>query len=76
MRVLLNDVLQIKAPEHDFSHLLRAHGMFCFLGITTEQVHRLKKDFGVYMVNSSRMNVAGITTENVDYLSDSIAAVL
>lgn len=76
MRVLLSDALVEKAPDHDFSHLVRANGMFCFLGITPEQVERLKSDFGIYLVNSSRINVAGVTEENVGYLSDSIAAVL
>lgn len=76
MRVLLNDALVEKAPNHDFSHLVRATGMFCFLGVTAEQVARLKKDFGVYMVDSSRINVAGITPQNVAYLADSIAATL
>ena len=76
MRVLLNDALREKAPGHDFSHLVRANGMFCFLGITADQVDRLKKDFGVYMVGSSRINVAGITPDNVGHLADSIAAVL
>lgn len=76
MRVLLNDALLDKAPGHDFSHLVRARGMFCFLGITAAQVARLKKDFGVYMVDSSRINTAGITAKNVHYLADAIAAVL
>lgn len=76
MRVLLNDALLEKAPKHDFSHLVRATGMFCFLGISPEQVARLKKDYGVYMVDSSRINVAGITPANVSYLADSIAATL
>ena len=76
MRVLLNDALRERAPDHDFSHLVRAVGMFCFLGITPEQVSRLKKDFGVYMVDSSRINIAGITASNVNYLAESIAAVL
>ena len=76
MRVLLNDALKARAPEHDFSHLVRAVGMFCFLGVTAEQVARLKKDYGVYMVDSSRINTAGITAHNVNYLADAIAAVL
>ncbi len=76
MRSLLNGALQDKAPGRDFSHLVRATGMFCFLGITAEQVVRLKQDFGVYMVDSSRMNVAGITADNVEYLAEAIAAVL
>jgi aspartate/tyrosine/aromatic aminotransferase len=76
MRALLNDALIEKTPDFDFSHLIRAHGMFCFLGISAEHVAQLKNDFGIYMVNSSRINVAGITRDNVDYLTDSIAAVL
>ncbi len=76
MREMLHDALRDKAPDHDFSHLVRAVGMFCFLGISEEQVNRLKKDFGVYMVGSSRINTAGITAHNVNYLADSIAATL
>ena len=76
MRVLLNDALRERAPDHDFSHLVRARGMFCFLGIPEEQVNRLKKDYGVYMVGSSRINTAGITAQNVNYLADAIAATL
>ena len=76
MREMLHDALKAKAPDHDFSHLVRAVGMFCFLGISEEQVNRLKKDFGVYMVGSSRINTAGITAQNVNYLADSIAATL
>ena len=75
-RSLLQDALASKAPGHDFSHLTRAAGMFTFLGITTEQVQALKKDYAIYMVGSSRINVAGITETNVEYLAESIAAVL
>lgn len=76
MRTLLREALGDKAPDRDFSHLTRANGMFCFLGVSKDQVERLKRDFGVYMVGSSRINVAGITESNVGYLADSIAAVL
>ncbi len=76
MGALLHEALKDKAPEHDFTHLLHSRGMFCFLGVSPEQVARLKRDFGVYMVDSSRINVAGITPANVDYLASSIAAVL
>jgi len=76
MGALLHDALKEKAPGPDFSHLVQTNGMFCFLGVTREQVDRLKRDFGIYMVGSSRINVAGITPGNVDYLASSIAAVL
>ena len=76
MRSLLSDALIEKAPDHDFSHLKRASGMFCFLGITAEQVAALKRDFGVYMVASSRINLAGITPANIVYLATAIAATI
>lgn len=76
MRTGLVASLRDKAPDHDFSHIERANGMFCFVGISEEQVEQLKKDCGVYMVGSSRINVAGITPGNVDYLAESIASVL
>jgi aspartate/tyrosine/aromatic aminotransferase len=76
MRSKLVTVLASAAPDHDFSHVQRANGLFSFLGITEEQVERLKKDFGIYMVGSSRINLAGITSGNVEYLAESVAAVL
>ena len=76
MRDRLSEALKEKAPQHDFSHLARATGMFCFLGITAAEVATLKHDYGVYMVDSSRINIAGITPQNVDYLATSIAATL
>ncbi len=50
--------------------------MFSFLGITKEQVVRLREEFHVYMIESSRINVAGINDANVEYVADAIAAVL
>lgn len=76
MRQLLDDALRAEAPEHDFSHVLRARGMFCFLGLSTDQVRRLKADHAVYMVDSSRINIAGITAGNVGHIARSVAAVL
>jgi len=76
MKELLHGALKEKAPDRDFAHLMRTNGMFCFLGISADQVRSLKKDFGIYMVDSSRINMAGITPDNVDYLANSIAAVL
>jgi len=76
MRILLGAALREKAPDYNFLHIERANGMFCFLGITPVQVDQLKSEFGIYMVNSSRMNIAGITEDNVEYLASSITDVL
>jgi aspartate/tyrosine/aromatic aminotransferase len=76
MRSALVAALKIAAPGHDFSHVERTTGMFCYLGVSPEQVARLIEERGVYLVNSSRINVCGITEDNVEYLADSIASVL
>jgi aspartate/tyrosine/aromatic aminotransferase len=76
MRKLLVAGLGRTAPGRDFSQIERAHGMFCYLGVSPEQVAQLKKDYGVYLVDSGRINICGITSDNVDYLAESIASVL
>lgn len=76
MRKLLVEELGRVAPDHDFSHIARTTGMFCYLGVSREQVARLIEECGVYLVDSSRINVCGITEHNVRYLAESIASVL
>ena len=76
MRKLLVEELETAAPGRDFSHIEHTTGMFCYLGISAEQVGRLKKERGVYLVDSSRINVCGITEANARYIAESIAAVL
>lgn len=76
MRKLIVAGLGKTAPDKDFSHIERANGMFCYLGVSPEQVARLKHDCGIYLVDSGRINVCGVTSDNVDYLAESIAAVL
>ena len=76
MRKLLVAGLAEAAPDADFSHIQRANGMFCYLGVSPQQVARLKQEFGVYLVDSGRINVCGITGDNIAYLAQSIAAVI
>lgn len=76
LRRLLVDKLAERGTSVDFSFIAKQRGMFSFLGITREQVVALRERFHVYMVESSRINIAGINRANVDYVADSIAAVL
>ncbi len=64
------------ASGRDFGFIEREKGMFSFLGLSTEQVLRLRSEFGVYMLDSSRINVAGVNARNIDYLAESVAAVI
>jgi aspartate aminotransferase len=75
-RAILVDKLKANGVDRDFSFIARQKGMFSFLGVNPEQVARLQKEFSIYMVGSSRISIAGISEDNVDYLAQSIAKVL
>ncbi|MBQ8707216.1 MAG: aspartate/tyrosine/aromatic aminotransferase [Succinivibrionaceae bacterium] len=76
MRNLMVQKLQALGVNQDFSFINGQNGMFSFSGLNKEQVARLKSEFGVYIVGSGRINVAGITTSNIDALCNAIAKVL
>ena len=76
LRVLLVDKLSAQNVDRDFSFIAKQHGMFSFLGLSVAQVDQLREQFSIYMVGSSRVNIAGISQSNIDYLAQSIAAVL
>jgi aspartate aminotransferase len=76
MRRLLVETLVAQGVTRDFSFITRQNGMFSFLGIDKDQVRRLQDEFSVYIVDSSRISVAAISPDNVEYLAQSIAEVL
>jgi aspartate aminotransferase len=76
LRKLFVEKLEERGAPRDFSFIAGERGMFSFLGMSREQVVRLREEFHVYMVESSRVNIAGINSTNVDYIVDSIAQVL
>lgn len=76
MRELFVAKLSALGVKADFSFISQQYGMFSFSGLTKEQVARLKEEFGIYIVGSGRISVAGITTSNIDPLCQAIAKVL
>lgn len=76
MRQKLFDVVSRAVPGRDFTYLVKQRGMFSYSGLSPEQVDRLRDEFGVYMVRSGRMCVAGLNNGNIDHVASSIAKVL
>lgn len=76
MRQKFVDLLKEYGAEQDFSFIVKQNGMFSFSGLSPEQVDRLKDEFAIYAVRSGRINVAGITEDNIRYLCESIVKVL
>lgn len=75
MRTALVDALEQTLPGRDFSYLLRQRGMFSYTGLSAEQVDRLRAEFGIYLVRSGRICVAGLNPGNVQRVAQAFAAV-
>ena len=50
--------------------------MFSFLGVNKDQVDSLVNDHSVYLVGSSRINVAGLNNSTMTNFAKAVAAVL
>ena len=72
----LVDGLESRAIPGDWAPIARQRGMFALLGLSKEQVARLRSGHGVYVVGAGRINVAGITTANLDPFADALAKVV
>ncbi|KAI9276406.1 aspartate aminotransferase [Sporodiniella umbellata] len=64
--------------ENDFGskkswrHITDQIGMFCFSGMTPQQVDKIKSDWHVYLTQDGRISMAGISSSNVKYLAEAI----
>lgn len=72
MRHTLIAGLQSKGGKKDWSFLNNQNGFFSFSGLNDGEVHRLIKDYGIYLLSNGRINVAGLNGHNVDYVIDAI----
>ena len=86
MRDRINDMRKLFAAKLDErgvqlspdgnAFITRQNGMFSFSGLSKDRVAKLRDDHSIYIVGSGRINVAGITADNVDTLCDAIAKVM
>lgn len=76
MRSLFVETLAARGVDRDFSFITRQNGMFSFSGLSDAQVATLRDKYGIYMVGGGRMNVAGMTRDNMDQLCSAVADVL
>ena len=76
MRRSLHAVLSARLPGRGFGYFLSQRGMFSYTGLSAAQVDRLREEFGVYLVRSGRICVAGLNTGNVERTAAAMAAVL
>jgi len=66
----------ITKTGRDFDFIGEEHGMFSFLGLSVEQAQRLRNEKSVYVLDSSRINIAGLNAGNMDRVVNAVSAVL
>ncbi|MDP9083723.1 MAG: aspartate/tyrosine/aromatic aminotransferase [Pseudomonadota bacterium] len=76
MRSLLARHLKNATGNESFDFIRTQRGMFSLLGVSADTVDRLRDQHHIYMLSDSRMNLAGIMPQNVDYVADAIATEL
>lgn len=69
-------VQEMALRGEDFGFISDQRGMFSFFGISAEQVNQLKEEHGIYIIDSSRVNVAGLCAENMGTVADALKQVL
>ncbi|MBN1976413.1 MAG: aspartate/tyrosine/aromatic aminotransferase [Anaerolineae bacterium] len=75
-RRLFVKTLAAKGVTRDFSFIERQRGIFSYTGLTKEQAQELREKHSIYILDSGRMNVAGMNAGNIDAVCQAIADVL
>lgn len=59
--------------DRDFSFLAAQKGMFSYSGLNAMQADWLKKERGIYIVGTGRLNVAGMAPQTMESLCNAVA---
>ncbi|MDH2245868.1 aspartate/tyrosine/aromatic aminotransferase [Pseudomonas sp. GD03855] len=76
LRLSMVEQLAVKGAKTDFSFVAAQRGMFSYSGLTSEQVERLRIEFGVYAINTGRICAAALNRNNIGHVTDAIVQVL
>ncbi|VVT56700.1 uncharacterized protein SAPINGB_P005221 [Magnusiomyces paraingens] len=72
MRSLLKQNLEALGSIKNWDHVTSQIGMFCYTGLSPEQVDKLAQEYSVYGTRDGRISIAGITSGNVARLAEAI----
>ncbi|HUD01206.1 MAG TPA: amino acid aminotransferase [Rhabdochlamydiaceae bacterium] len=76
LRVAFVEALASRSLKRNYLFLADRVGMFCFSGLKKEEVERLRKEFAIYMPPDGRINIAGLSDENLLFVVDAMIEVL
>jgi aspartate/tyrosine/aromatic aminotransferase len=72
---LVEALLTAGVPGH-WDPIRHQRGMFALLGLSADQVARLRDEFGIYVVSRGRINVAGLTAANLPRVIRAVKAII
>jgi aspartate aminotransferase len=72
MRTQLKSLLAKEGSTRSWEHIEKQIGMFCYTGISPEQVEKLIKEYSIYLTKDGRISVAGVSSGNVGYLAHAL----
>jgi aspartate/tyrosine/aromatic aminotransferase len=74
MRSLLSGALRRITGTGEYDFIESQRGMFSLLGLSGAKVDTLRNQHHIYMLGDSRINLAGIMPQNVEYVAEAIAS--
>jgi aspartate aminotransferase len=72
MRKLLYEKLRELGTPGTWEHIITQTGMFSYTGLNKKQCEYLVGHYHIYLLNSGRINMCGLTTGNVEYVAKAI----
>ena len=76
MRHQLAERLEGRGAARDFAFITRQQGMFSYSGLSKSEVATLRESYSIYVVGSGRINVAALTEQNIERVTEAIVAVI
>lgn len=76
LRQQLADALRAETGSDRFGFVAEHRGMFSRLGLSEDQVLKLRDEHAIYMVGDSRINIAGLNKGNVATIAKAVASVI
>ncbi|MEL7296315.1 MAG: amino acid aminotransferase [Pseudomonadota bacterium] len=75
-RIGFSEALSTVGLGERFAFIAGQRGMFSLLGISKAQIDALREQKHIYIVGSSRVNVAGLTAAKQPYIAEALAEIL
>jgi aspartate aminotransferase len=72
MRNLLQAQIEETGSNHSWEHITRQIGMFAYSGLSKEQVTNLRDTHHIYCTMDGRISMAGVNSDNVEYIANAI----